>query len=145
MSEPVCNGLCHQFFEDLKGELKKLAEDINEQNEDGSLQDGFSTRTIDDGWVTYKGMSCGFALLTDPTYVCMTFGPDSPFVGYTIKLLPSVSGEKLKWTDDKGRMQFYTANHLARFAIESLAAKVHDCLPELVHFDSTAGESVARH
>jgi hypothetical protein len=118
------------FFEELKKEIFVISEQMNLLN-DGNMQDGFCTRSIEDGWLSYKGFSCGFALHLQPTYICMTFGPDSPFVGYTIRLSPLLKGQQIIWMDDNGRMRFSSAQEMARFAMEALAAKVHDYLPEL--------------
>lgn len=142
MLDSDASTMCQIFFDELKREICQLLHGINQQN-DGSLQDGFSTRGIEDGWIAYKGMSCGFALHLQPAYLYMTFGPDSPFVGYSIRLTPIMKEGKLIWIDDNGLLRFSSANQLACFAIKSLAAKVHDYLPELVDIHSHSSLSEA--
>lgn len=130
MLDPKLSLFGQLFFEELKKAIVVLCEEINQTN-DGNLQDGFCTRTIEDGWLSYKGVSCGFALHLQPTFICMTFGPDSPFVGYTNKLFPLIKGSELIWMDENGRMRFTTPKEMARYAVETLAAKVHDRLPTM--------------
>jgi hypothetical protein len=129
MLDPEHNTLCREFFADLMHEIVTISDEVNAQN-DGSMQDGFSTRTLDDGWITYKGMSCGFALQAPNIY--MTLGPDAPFVGYTMQFKASMNDDgDVVWADEKDHLFFRTANQLARYALASLASKVHDQLPEL--------------
>ncbi|MBX9573395.1 MAG: hypothetical protein K2X77_31130 [Candidatus Obscuribacterales bacterium] len=118
----------HAFFDQLKQEIKSLAREVNEHN-DGTLHDGFCTKDIEDGWVAYKGLSCGFALQPEPLAIDMTYGPDGPFVGYRIQLIPYELGSQIAWVDSNHDLRFYSPMHLARYCLETLAARAHDTLP----------------
>ena len=126
----------HAFFDQLKAEIAELAKQVNQRN-DGSLQDGFCTKDIEDGWIAYKGMSCGFALQSEPLTITMTYGPDGPFVGYKVELMPYQLGSQIAWVDAGHDLRFYSPSHLARYAMETLASRVHDTLPELIRSDNT--------
>lgn len=118
----------HAFFDQLKQEIGSLAQQINEKN-DGTLHDGFSTKDLNDGWVAYKGLSCGFALQAEPLCINMTYGPDGPFVGFRVQLMPYQLGSQLTWVDANHDLRFYSPLNLARYCLETLAARAHDTLP----------------
>lgn len=118
----------HAFFDQLKCDIKSLSREINEHN-DGTLHDGFCTKDIEDGWVAYKGLSCGFAFQAEPLCLNMTYGPDGPFVGYRVQLSPYQLGSQIAWVDATHDLRFYSPMHLARYCLETLAARAHDTLP----------------
>lgn len=113
------------FYKQLTDEVTVLSEQLNQTNS-GDLQDGISMQHIDDGWISYKGMSWGFVLKKNPTCISMTFGPDWPFVGYCQNLQPEICGDRIVWIDEQENKQFNSPLELARYGLESLAAKVHD-------------------
>lgn len=125
----------HAFFDQLKKEIESLAKQFNEKN-DGELHDGFCMKDIEDGWVAYKGLSCGFALQSEPLCINMTSGPDGPFVGYRVQLMPYQLGSQMAWVDSSHDLRFYSPMHLARYCLESLASRAHDRLPEIQPFNT---------
>ena len=120
------------FFEEFKHEVIAQCRIANE-NHDGYLQDGFQIQDMEDGsgWITCKGMSWGFALQEDPACITMTFGPDWPFVGYKHMLTPQLIANKIIFINKESDKTFIAAGQLARYGLECLAKKLHDCLPNL--------------
>ena len=118
------------FFGDLQEEIVRLAAAINQVSEDGDL-DGFSVDAIDDGWVKYRGMSWGIAIQHEPDIIVMTWGPDGPFVGTRVTLVPTSNGPReLVWQNpDDEAVQFTSAKELAKYGLAALADMVGDRLP----------------
>lgn len=142
MSDSKQLEMTHSFFDQLKQEIKSLSREINAHN-DGTLHDGFCTKDIEDGWVAYKGLSCGFALQTEALCINMTYGPDGPFVGYRVQLMPYQLGSQIAWVDTNHDLRFYSPMHLARYSLETLAARAHDTLPEIGQSSKTSGSPSA--
>lgn len=106
----------------LKQAVLAEAERLNEGN-DGDMQDGFCLCHIDDGWVSYKGMSWGFVVHSDPVALDMTFGPDWPFVGHRTVLQPQLSAGRIIWTERNATeigVVCLSAEDVARFGLSRL-------------------------
>ncbi|MBY0358259.1 MAG: hypothetical protein K2W82_09685 [Candidatus Obscuribacterales bacterium] len=116
------------FYVQLMREITVQAEELNhsERAELGELQDGISMQHIEDGWVSYKGMSWGVALQQEPVAISMTFGPDWPFVGHKQDLEPKLENDQVVWINNSDNKSFSSAAQLASYGLEMLAAKVHD-------------------
>ena len=115
----------HAFFEELKREVVRQANDMNTKH-DGDLQDGYALLHIEDGWVSYKGYSWGFVVRLDKLEIDMTFGPDWPFVGHRSVFVAESSPSGINWVEQNGKTTMRTAEQMARFGLQRLAAKVHD-------------------
>src|SRR5688572_11842647 len=74
--------IARTFYQDFTKAVVDYAHKANDKKEDDDNFDGFSTKNIKDGWIDYRGLSLGFALLEDPYRITCTVGPDGPFVGY---------------------------------------------------------------
>lgn len=125
----------HESFNDqLKAEIRQLCDELHGQDLFGDQQDGYTTWHLDDGWVSYKGMSWGFTFHCDPLCIDMTVGPDQPFVGYRkiIYAEESQFGEHgLVWVDRYGTgRQWQSLKELAQYGLQCLASKVHETLPD---------------
>lgn len=115
-----------RLFEcELKQEVMREAARRNELN-DGNMQDGFCLAHIDDGWVSYKGMSWGFVVHSEPIAVDMTFGPDWPFVGFRTVLQPQLNEGKVIWTE-RNSMAIgtvcWSAQDVAQFGLQKLTER----------------------
>lgn len=128
MSHSDLENQVQSFFYQLTQEILDQSKQVNESDTE-DLQDGICTQFIADGWVSYKGMSWGIAVQDKPVGIAMTFGPDWPFVGYKQVFEPRLMDGQVIWTDTQQNQCFGSASELARYGLESLAAKVHDCLP----------------
>jgi len=119
--------------EQFKQAVKELVEDINSKDGDGDQQDGYTLAHLDDGWVSYKGMSWGFVVHENPLCIDMTYGPDQPFVGFrTIYCAERdpMSVEGVAWcTEFNGHERAGNLKELATICLRNLSAKVHDRLP----------------
>lgn len=126
--------LIHEALrEQLKNEVRLLVDELNHYDETGNQQDGFSIANLDDGWVSYKGMSWGFAFHREPLCIDMTFGPDQPFVGHRKILFAEpdkYSENGLMWVDRFGEgRKWKSLKEVAQYGLQCLAAKVHESLP----------------
>ncbi len=115
-----------QLFEcQLKAAILVEAGRMNDMNE-GDMQDGFCLSHIDDGWVSYKGMSWGFVVHNDPVALDMTFGPDWPFVGHRTVMQPQLSSGRIIWTE-RNAIELGTvccsAEDIARFGLRRLSER----------------------
>ncbi|HEY9787747.1 MAG TPA: hypothetical protein V6D17_20330 [Candidatus Obscuribacterales bacterium] len=121
------------FFDELKAEIIRQIGYINANApQDEPAFDEFWVDNIEDGWIRYKGMSWGFALLHKPPRMTFTFGPDQPFVGHQEVLIPQLIGSQIVWINSSNsKGAFASARSLARYGLERLAGKCHDKLPTI--------------
>lgn len=115
--------LTRSYYQEFTRELLNLARDINSRRE-GDRQDGFQIANIRDGWIDYKGMSFGFALLENPDRITCTYGPDGPFVGFQEIFRLNCIGEKVECLAENGSK--YTPRSLARYALGKLSNRAFD-------------------
>ncbi len=118
--------LIQSFYQEFTRELLHIARDINSRR-DGDRQDGFQIANIKDGWIDYKGMSFGFALLDEPARITCTFGPDGPFVGFQEIFRLSCIGSEVECLAENGSK--YTPRGLAQLSLGRLSTKAADRAP----------------
>lgn len=115
------------FYQDFLKAMEQCAREANETKQKEQY-DGFRMNELKDGWVNYRGLSLGTALLEDPYRVTCTVGPDGPFVGYEqIFSLQSDAGSATKAVlDGDQSIVFNSPTELAKYALAELVRRRHE-------------------
>jgi hypothetical protein len=120
------SSIAREFYQAFNKELLSAAREANATRFSTEL-DGFSIANIKDGWVEYRGMAFGFALLEDPPRITLTFGPDGPFVGYQQVFDIYADGDNVKCVlQEDDSFVFESPAELAKFGLNTLVGKLHE-------------------
>lgn len=113
------------FYQDLMKAMEQYARELNETKQKEQY-DGFRLNELKDGWVNYRGLSLGTALLENPYRVTCTVGPDGPFVGYEqIFSIQDENGTKAVLEGDQS-VVFNSPQELAKYALDELVRRRHE-------------------
>jgi hypothetical protein len=114
------------FYQDF---MKAIEQCIHEANQTKQKEeyDGFSTGELADGWVNYRGVSLGTALLEDPYRLTCTVGPDGPFVGFEyIFAIQSDDNTTKAVLEGDHSVVFDSPKELAKYALNELIRRRHE-------------------
>jgi len=121
----VQESIAKSFFSDFTREVLHQAREANATTYSKEL-DGFHIANFKDGWVEFRGMSFGFAYLSDQNQISLTFGPDAPFVGYQQIFDLRVDGDNVKCVSlDDDAIYFNNPNEFAKYGLNRLVSKAN--------------------
>lgn len=117
----------HACINELKTEVLRQIDELN-AIANGAMEDGYQSTHLDDGWISLKGVAWGFVVhYDDPVRIDMTFGPDSPFVGYRSTFIAKNMNGRIVWANKELEAEtFMDCKSMARYGLRKLAHKVGD-------------------
>ncbi len=113
------------FYQDFLKAMEQCAQEANKTKQKEQL-DGFRLNELKDGWINYRGLSLGTALLEDPYRVTCTVGPDGPFVGYEQIFAIQSEGETKAVLEGDNSVIFNSPKELAKYALDELVRRRHE-------------------